>query len=635
MDRKLTHLFGTAAILALSLPLEAAVERDVRVFDVSILAAPPGARRPALVFPGSILIQGPDDEGEDGSPLEGGSVLQAYYGSYLGLIEKIPSLIAEDSWLNKRNELHLAPDKLTVVQTPEVLRHIEAYLGALLALRTRRIEVQIAIVPPSALDRAAGARRDADPPWLPGRVIDEAVLAAGDDALVHRTVVDEGEALGVSPVSRTAFVQDIEVNQTGVSPVENPVISLLRGDLTMQARAWTTPLEGWYEFELRLLRSHEEPGARRATPSGDIDLTQGAAVLLACDSPIPSEKTIVLGDLRWPEKEPAPLAVLVRLRPAPGLPARADCGVRILEAGLLARNWPRSTVASDEESHPRVALAGIDADVEGDPLYTDDELIEMARESVPADLRSDPRLRIEASHSRLAVTVIGDRAATARAAHAVQARLALLFEARAKAAEMRLWLASIDAEALAGIADPAAGAALLVPDWRAAIDPSRGAAIRLTGFADRLIRFGAARGRSYLADVEHVSGGTEKIITEAADPILGWGGTGLELRAHVRAVPGRPWVQLGVHGDAAQTTFGRTASLCADKRVEVDEEGGIRAIGQTIDIDLPEQTAQTWKHYVTVPAGRACLLATAPDPADPKRIQILVAEGRVLPLRAE
>jgi len=624
-----------AVSLALSLPLQAAVERDVRVFDAVWLTAPPGARCPALGFPGSILIRSPDDDDRAPWTLHGALGMDEFHGSCRGLIEKIPSLIAEDTWSNERNVFQLSADKLTVVQTPAVLREIEAYLAALHSLRGRRIEVEIAIVPPSALDRAAGARRDADPPWLPGRVIDEAVLAAGDDALVHREVIEEGETLGVSPVSRAAFVKDIEVNQTGTTPVENPVIGLLKGDLGFQARAWATPLGGWYEFEIRLLRLHEEPGARRATPSGDIDLTQGAGVLLFCDAPVPAERTIVLGELRWPEKEPAPLAVLARLRPAAVPAAPGGGGVRLLEAGLLARHWPGATVTRGERGESYVVVAGPDAGVEEDPLYAGEDLVEKARAALPLDMRVDPRLRIEASHSHIAVTVMGDREATARAADAIEAMVRGLFDTHAKAAEMRFWLGPIESAALAKIVDPAAGTTLLIPDWRAAIDPARGTAIRLAGFADRLVRFAAARGRSYIADVEHVSGGREKIITEAADPIVSWAGTGIELRAFARPVPGRPWIQIGIEGAAAATTFGRTLSVRTDKRVEVDEAGGMRAIGQTVDIDLPEQKAQTWKHYVTVPAGRACLLATAPDPADPKMIQILVAEGRVLSLRGE
>ena len=97
----------------------------------------------------------------------------------------------------------------------------------------------------------------------------------------------------------------------------------------------------------------------------------------------------------------------------------------------------------------------------------------------------------------------------------------------------------------------------------------------------------------------------------------------------VRPVPGNPWVQVWLKGAAAETTFGRTLWFRGEDRFEHDARGGIRPIGGKLTVDLPEQHARTWKHVVTIPAGRACLVGAFPDPKEPARLRIMVVEARV------
>jgi len=58
-------------------------------------------------------------------------------------------------------------------------------------------------------------------------------------------------------------------------------------------------------------------------------------------------------------------------------------------------------------------------------------------------------------------------------------------------------------------------------------------------------------------------------------------------------------------------------------------------IGAKIAIDLPRQSSQVWKHVLTIPDGRAALLAACPDPRDAGKVRILVVEARVHELRAD
>ena len=138
----------------------------------------------------------------------------------------------------------------------------------------------------------------------------------------------------------------------------------------------------------------------------------------------------------------------------------------------------------------------------------------------------------------------------------------------------------------------------------------------------------AGYGQRYVADTEQVSGGTATNIIEVSDPIVRWAGTGLDVGLGVRPISGTPWVQVWLQGQAAETAFERTTTVRTDRTVVVNEDRGIRPTGAKMQIDLPDQKVDRWKHVVTIPAGRACLLNSVTDPEDPASVRILVVEAR-------
>jgi hypothetical protein len=166
-------------------------------------------------------------------------------------------------------------------------------------------------------------------------------------------------------------------------------------------------------------------------------------------------------------------------------------------------------------------------------------------------------------------------------------------------------------------------------DWRNRLQLERETTVRLAGLPEKNLTLWAGQGRRYVADIEMVSGGTAYTLVEMPDPILRWAGSGLDVSVGVRPVPGTPWVQLWAFGSVAETTFGKTVKFRTSNEVEPGGPQGVQAKGPEMRVDLPIQKAATWRHVVTIPAGRACLLNGVSDPDNPANVRVLIAEASV------
>ena len=146
------------------------------------------------------------------------------------------------------------------------------------ARRMRRVGIDVAIVPPPAFD-AARDGQDGSGPWLSEEFFDRALARAGEDAILWRGMAAEGESVAVPSVCRIATLSDSVANQTGVSPIVNSVVSLLRIGLDLQVRASATPARGWYQldFECRTLQG-ECPSETRVILIAVLDVLPRAPI---------------------------------------------------------------------------------------------------------------------------------------------------------------------------------------------------------------------------------------------------------------------------------------------------------------------------------------------------------------------
>ncbi len=564
------------------------------------------------------VIFAPKAPAESGTSLDSGTNLAALVRTFLGT----------DSWDNERNSIELVDGKLTVVQTPDVLAQTATLLTALLERRARQFDVAWALVPPAALDAAAAAAgAPADATSYPPELLDRAVAAAGDGAWTWRTTVEEGEVAATRPERRRAALRDYGVNQTGVIPVINPLISEVDNGPGIWVRVMSTPRAE--RLLLGFSLAHDiagEAAPPRKMMRGDLELPETGIVAAASTLLVPARCTAVLAELRWPQQTPAPWVLLARVTPVPP-PAPTPSPVEIVEVGAYLQAIHLKTARGDDEdlSAPKRASGAEDHGQGGSSAAP---FLETARAWLPAALRENPQLRLEISGTGLFVGVLGDAEATGAAARGIRAKLAERFLAETTCVETRLIRASISKESLERIR---AGNGLLLPDdWRAKAEPQRETRVLLAGLTRQRLPLRAAMGRSYVADVESVSGGTTFILMESADPIVRWAGTGIDLAVTALPVAGTALVQVDVDGTAYETTFTRTAHMRLERAVAPDGAGKTHLTDRPLDLDLPDQKTSEFRHTVTVPAGRTAFLNAVPDPQDPARMVMLAVQVRML-----
>ncbi len=607
--------------------------RQARIFNVRELVTEPPQRRARFAFGGCIIARGSEYDGvpwDRRGTEDEGLFRQEYEESLIyttalsseALASLIATLIAEDSWSNERNALAVSGGKLTVIQTPAVLREIEGLLQALYARRMRRLDVSFALVPPDTFDRvAAGA---GDGPWLPGEIFDRAVEAGGPSAVSWRTTAAEGEGLAVDPSSRRTSLKDYDVNQTGMVPVVNPLVGGLMDGLVLWSRFAPTLRSDQYWLDFAVGRSRSAaPRKPLETPLGQLELADSGGTDLRGSMLVPAAKTVVLGELRVSAKAPESFVALCRVQPV-SVPGPTAVPWAIIEAGSLL--WPWPDLARSIERNP---FSFHKEENERPSIYTSGSILEVAREALPPALRDDRRLKITLAGSALVVSVLGDCEATATAAQLIRARLEADFNRRAGLVEVRLWHGAIARAQLEAVSEKKEGNVLLAGDWRKRVKLQKETAVRLAGFAERNLTLWAGQGRVFVGDVEMIGGGNSYSVIEVPDLILNWAGTGLDVSAGVRLVPGTPWVQVWLFGSAARTTFGKSIEVRTVRTATSDGPGGVQAAGPAMRIELPVQQADQWRHVVTIPAGRACLLNSVSDTEDSTRARVLIVEALV------
>ncbi len=513
-----------------------------------------------------------------------------------------------------------------MVQAPEVIRKIEAFLTWLYARRLRRLELEIALVPPAALDHALCGVPVGT--CFGEEVFDSAIRVAGEKAISWRTTAAEGETLVLRPALRRSSVKDYDLYQTGVYPVLNCFVGVHSSGPRLWVRAAPTPRSGVYLLNFKIAWSHvANRGAIRDTPYGELELPQVAGFVLAGATVVRADETYLLGELRLPEEEPASFAVLARLRrvPAAGValpfPAVFEVGAFLWDRPqvLLGRDFGMSGEYEDLELFEKESRSF--------RLYSPEALLQEVRKALPKRIRKDRRLRLCIAGSALFAGIYGDPNSTGNIKKIIRNFLCKKFAEKYRVVTASLWWGTAAPELLDRARDPQGGKTLLVAGWRDVLELEHAVVARFRGLVGCSGDLWAGEGRRFVADIEQVSGGSKSFVVEMPDPVVRWGGSGVELGFAVRAPLGTSCVQIWVRGTVARTVFGNSVKVRVDRRVKPGEGGKPAPQGPEMTIDLPDQTVDRWRHVVTVPAGRACLLSAAPDPSEPGKVKVLVIEA--------
>ncbi len=633
------------------------VRRDTKIFRIgSLTTQPPFGDRVDGYVP---VLRGWDHDSYDTGEVAFDDEETAPEGMALSWIDDdalgsvIESLIAEDSWSNARNGLDIVGDHLVVTQTPGVLAQVGAFVADLEARLARLLRVDVAMVPLAALDAVRTDWRGAY--WLDADVVDAALAAAGDDGWLLSGLAHAGVPRQLQVADAARHIVDFEVNQTGVLPAANPVIDNEPDGLFASVRVHraATLLRVDLEVDRTDALGVRE---RRGTPTGAFELTDRRDTALRTSLLVPPGRSAVVGFLDLAvggvpgddARAPSRLAVVLRVREA-SRDVRSDeraHPIRTVDAAALTASLPHFRFPRDFE-FPRVHWGGTEFD-----------------DSAPIDLGEDlapdtgsPRLVGEAeleaafgavwprSRSAARVEELGgvwftsyDDAAVERARVVVET----LLRERARVLGVDVRQVSVARDELARIGGIGA---VLEPDAAKSIAGEPCFELSVAGFAGLSVAIGSSLSRSYVEDIERVSGGNENRIIERTDVVTSRIGGGVVLEVQADLVPGTPWVQLRLEGGVASyPNFERRARARADLTVEPrsdskqgDAKGdadppGVRATADWIDIDLPDQRADRIQHLVTMPLGRAMILSALPDHDTPGRLRVLIATVREVPL---
>jgi hypothetical protein len=524
----------------------------------------------------------------------------------LDVAELIRRSLAPGTWEDTGNQVGSTSRRLEVRHEPKTVEAVERLLAALKARAARTLTVEIAMAPASLLDAVAPLwGRPGTGPWLDGDVMDRLSIAGGEEVEYASRTTSPGIQASFVPRAQALRVIDHEVNQTGVLPVTSQVVSAVIEGMFAKVTAAPLPDGRWFRIDARVGR--RRPAAkpeRRKLHFGEMDLISEVQEDLSVVTAAPPGRTVILGSLA--ESQDRSWTVLLRLTSsweqeapgnrAEGLPvmvyfqAIADALPRF-EAG---RKPDRSSSLSD----PQVQ--------EPDPVLT---LLapEFERGYFTRDTLFLPSVSPAAVASRERLSALARE-------------------------HLRIFLLEVVDAPLAR--EPAAAPGP-EPDqaWFASAPGTR---MRLACVSGARFSVAGARTKSYVADLEMVSGGTGDRTVEIGDPVMGVAGEGLVLRGEVEGPAEANGVRLRLEGERTGPARWRQArtrvSYRQDLRLKEGSRDELEPMESDILIDLPEMEVERLDQDLRMPLGKPVLLRTRPDLEKPGASRALAAMVTALPL---
>ncbi len=586
--------------------------------------------RPAVAFSGEdyddgiIPIERGDDSGHGTPWLSRGH-----------LAEAVRRFIAEDSWSNQRNQLEVRGSRLVVVNTPDVIERVQRFLLDLEARRRRLVSIELAVVPAAVLDKAAkGWNRPGATPWWDAALFEKLVLLAGDKGSLLAGLIIEGDRAILRPEGFRTHVVDYEVNQTGVIPVSNPVVDWSVQGASAEAVVLPAPSGDWFLVQVGLRKgTARKDTEKRRVDDGELELVTAVQHGLSTYVVAPAGKTVLAGCFsappvegkKEPWKRPESFVGLLRVRRIRG---RADEGTKnddlphVLDVGLLLE--PLADQGHGilfDEMEPSVGYDVEDlSDAAKSGLVRPERLEKVVRSVLPPEKngatdfwRTGGTLFVRAS----------DEAATK-----VKDRVEALARERARMLQVDLRQVSLSEKEVVTLGG---AGSLLAPNWFDKLADKPAVHLRLFGLSGIRNALGAVAGRTYVSDIEYVSGGTGQVIIEVGDIVVKQVGGGVVVNVTASRVPSTSWIQLRLRGEIARPPeFARKTRVRTDQGVtqQTVKDGEARPVeptGRWIEIDLPDEDTDRWEHLVTIPLGRSMMLSALPDSEQPGRTRVLIA----------
>jgi hypothetical protein len=482
------------------------------------------------------------------------------------------------------------------------------------ALRTpgTPVTVECLIAPVAALDRAAPAWRT-EGPFLDGQVFARALTDPHSRLLAACTRT--GRSAFAAERGIEPLVASIEVNQSGVIPVGNPIVEVpLSGD-RLEVRASLVPGSDLLWIEAALARIRVDTRKKDMGPVlGEMDLPAFDETLASLGLLAPPGRTVIAA-----AHAGRGTVLLLRVEPAKATgagppPAAADRVTRVHDLSPLiqepASPWPRDLLAGGAP-----------------PAFAHRSLPELLGLEGQADWTA---ARVPGSGKVLLTAAADLQASTER-------RLAEIVRQAAEVFAIEIDVAAVEKtlfEELRGaLAD-----GVLADETRIEKPGARERRRYLvTGSSGRWHAVREARLGTYVSDSYLVSGGTGQELVIAQGPEVATAGSGIELRVRADRVPGAERLRLQVEGASARVTGERRVRLGAGFR-GVQDEGPAPGAATTAlpgyrslplfpgeapgdvpepaagpELLLPRQVVRYWDAEREVPEGRWAVLHLEAD----------------------
>ncbi|MBN1422391.1 MAG: hypothetical protein JXP34_26685 [Planctomycetes bacterium] len=540
-----------------------------------------------------------------------------------------------------RCPMDVARGTLTVTAPPRAQEEVARFLGYLEYLASRWIRVECLAVPPELLDALAPAWRTSGPA-LPGDTFDRALL--DPRVRLFTAMVRAGQRVFAGTKEIRPLLCDQEVNQTGVSPVNNPVIEDCGGGDLVEILALIAPDGKTIVLEMAAAAAVVRTEKTNIGEDwGDLELpiADGTRILTAVT--VSPGEAIVFAGVEGRGKR----VMLVRAMHAspagaePPAPGAADDVFRVYDISTIIRHprdlrGPALPTFGEEDPGGGFDFEG-DEEEEGgvDPLA----LVEAIQRFFGDEAFIEGEVSLKYSRACLFVS--------APKAFHEKLEAFLAAEVRARIALVSVDLELIDAprQILGPLAGETERGLVLKPGWRKVLESVERATrwhYRIAGLPGETHNVTDATIRSLVVDSEQVSGGTGWALITVSDPVVRTWEEGFDLIVRADLFEGATDVILKVDGiDAGDCEIRpATARYVAPQGAATGVGGGDakhpappgRTKGAEFEIkemhlQLPQQTARALNLSLDVPVDRDILLDVRAEEGE--RAWLLVGRVRV------
>lgn len=545
------------------------------------------------------------------------------------------------------SEVSKGPPCVRVRAKPEALRAVERSFAELAREANTEIAIEAILLPEEVLSRIA-------PAWAPeGPVLSDEVFR---EALLHpssrllRAVARNGQAVAAGLRDFRPIVSGSEVDQTGVIPVNQPVIEAPPAGEALTVRPILLAAGDAVWLDLALGRRRVQAEAREIGEDwGCLELPIAEKVWISTSAVVRPGNALVAGSVGGKGGLTALVRASVR-RPAVPPPEGGGTGEKappaisahdlspLLEGS--GRTWPPGGNACCGARVSFLSSWAGDFDLGRCGFYArrprwgceflTERLREAGIEEGGAWWRC-PRLY-----------VFGDRAAKVR--EFVARELEKL--SRLIAIDVRVW--SAPRGCVFTILERAEGGRLLPEGWERELEGERDASVEryfVTGAQGEMLGLLASKEKSLVVGAREVSGGTGYAVLQRSSIDVRSFADGTELWLQAVPSPDATCLRIAVGGLRVRLVEERPVAVTILSLADPIQAGSAQPSGSSdagtaqgmaiaerrkkIQLTLPRQAAELWSAETEVPSGRDVVLQV--DAPEGDRATLLVARARPVP----